>query len=502
MAAETLASQRHKASYKNATKRNTQMDESVFGATRMSGHNASVISRAQNDSIKSLLGDNAATISMNDLTRMKMTASGKFDRQNQDDQAAAAYNKEQMRLKAEARKEKMRQLEEERKLKVPPTEIEVERARAKAAVVSGAERQLAEELDDVKKMNQMMLYSKVVTIRDAQVNEKKIIEKERKEEEQRLDMIMEIERLKALKMYQQREERRQAESKLGAQVIMDQIKAREKERMLRVEMQDQEREAMIRQNEEMKAEERKQQLQKAEAGKKLLHEVALSNAEQIALKRQAAEQEKAEERRVQAYIRDKERREQELAQEQERLKAERERETARLRAQQEKLKDKQAELDALRAKRAVEEAERTWRKKEREEAERQKLIEEHLSKAREAQKLEKERRLITQAQHEKEEFSRILRVQREAEALEKMERSRKKDELSSHQSELQAQIIMNADMRKKNRLDFLQEGSQLRKSMESERLKLEAIKNEKLESLKKIGVPEKYTVDLASKRFN
>eukprot|EP00965_Chrysotila_dentata_P181000 5975040-Pleurochrysis_carterae.AAC.1 len=32
------------------------MDESVFGATRMSGHNASVISRAQNDSIKASRG--------------------------------------------------------------------------------------------------------------------------------------------------------------------------------------------------------------------------------------------------------------------------------------------------------------------------------------------------------------------------------------------------------------------------------------------------------------
>ena len=28
--------------------------------------------------------------------------------------------------------------------------------------------------DDVKKMNQMMLYAKVVTIRDAQLNEKKV----------------------------------------------------------------------------------------------------------------------------------------------------------------------------------------------------------------------------------------------------------------------------------------------------------------------------------------
>ena len=32
----------------------------------------------------------------------------------------------------------------------------------------------AHSQDDVKKMNQMMLYAKVVTIRDAQLNEKKV----------------------------------------------------------------------------------------------------------------------------------------------------------------------------------------------------------------------------------------------------------------------------------------------------------------------------------------
>ena len=35
-------------------------------------------------------------------------------------------------------------------------------------MLTAADRQMAEELDDVKKMNQMCLYSKVVTIRDAQ----------------------------------------------------------------------------------------------------------------------------------------------------------------------------------------------------------------------------------------------------------------------------------------------------------------------------------------------
>jgi len=35
-----------------------------------------------------------------------------------------------------------------------------------------------EELDDVKNMNQMILYSKVVTIRDKQLQENKMLESE------------------------------------------------------------------------------------------------------------------------------------------------------------------------------------------------------------------------------------------------------------------------------------------------------------------------------------
>merc|ERR550514_512597 len=97
----------------------------------------------------------------------------------------------------------------------------------------------------------------------------------------------------------------------------------------------------------------------------------MSNADQISLKKQEKEKGKEEDRRIAAYLRERETREQEIQQEKERLKTEKERETARLRAMQEKMKDKQAELDALRAKRAAEEAERTWRKKEREEVERQ-----------------------------------------------------------------------------------------------------------------------------------
>jgi len=63
---------------------------------------------------------------------------------------------------------------------------------------------LDEELDDVKNMNQMILYSKVVTIRDKQLQENKMLESEWIEEQKKLDLLMEIERLKALKVAEER----------------------------------------------------------------------------------------------------------------------------------------------------------------------------------------------------------------------------------------------------------------------------------------------------------
>ena len=62
-----------------------------------------------------------------------------------------------------------------------------------------------EDLDDVKHMNQMILYSKVVTIRDKQLEENKKLEQEWIEEQKKLDLMMEIERLKVLKEEEERE---------------------------------------------------------------------------------------------------------------------------------------------------------------------------------------------------------------------------------------------------------------------------------------------------------
>ena len=129
--------------------------------------------------------------------------------------------------KANARKARMAGNDKNRASKIPPTQQEVINQERDSNLLSKAQMQLDEEQDDVKHMNQMVLYSKVVTIRDKQLEENKRLEQDWIEEQKRLDLMMEIERLKGLQADEERAIARAAAQKRGAAVIIDQIKERE-----------------------------------------------------------------------------------------------------------------------------------------------------------------------------------------------------------------------------------------------------------------------------------
>lgn len=67
----------------------------------------------------------------------------------------------------------------------------------------------------------MTLYAKVVTVRDKQLDENKVLEQEWVTEQKRLDLMMEIERLKALKAEDEREKLRVEAQRRGAKVIIE-----------------------------------------------------------------------------------------------------------------------------------------------------------------------------------------------------------------------------------------------------------------------------------------
>lgn len=92
---------------------------------------------------------------------------------------------------------------------------------------------------------QLILNAKCHAIRDAQLIEKVEIKKEQLEEEKRLDEMMEVERLKALKEYEEREKVAHFERLKGAKVIQLQITDNEQSRLLDEERKDQETKVFI-----------------------------------------------------------------------------------------------------------------------------------------------------------------------------------------------------------------------------------------------------------------
>ena len=145
-------------------------------------------------------------------------------------------------------------------------------------VMAKAKSLLEEQDDEIKKINEYVLNAKCHAIRDVQLKEKDEIAKSMLEEKDRLDLMMEIERMKAVENFNRKEKESQLERYKGAEVIQQQIKNREQQRLLDLEKKDQETQAMLHylgklQEEDLEAVEKRRLAQR-----ELMKEVTKSNA--------------------------------------------------------------------------------------------------------------------------------------------------------------------------------------------------------------------------------
>jgi len=267
--------------------RNANVDETLFGNPTggkrveqeiaiIGKDTVQVRKKAQQDGPAS--GAEAVVIPASELARLRQNATLLTKEEEALLKREQMLKDEERQKKSKERKEKMIRLEEERKKKAMMQEMGGEERAQRNGVLEKAKQALDEEMDDVKHMNQMMLYSKIVTIRDAQIQEKRYIQQEKEEEERQLDMMMEIERLKALKMYEEREKKRVTDQRRGASVIIEQIKDRQAQRMKEEEHRDQERSFVLKQIEALKEEEVEQSKAKRFAAKRLMDEVNEANS--------------------------------------------------------------------------------------------------------------------------------------------------------------------------------------------------------------------------------
>ena len=443
----------------------------------------------------------AKTLSASEISRMKQPASALTHDEITRIRAERRDARDAERAQGRARRERMEAIEANRLETKEVSETETLRRAEALATRNKAEVLMDEAMDEVKNMNQMMLYSKCVTIRDAQLEEKKHIKAEAQEEERRMDLAMEIERIKALDEYEAREAARREARLAGAAVLMKQIEDRALERTRQEELLDMDRKQMLAEIQRMKDEEAEEARRRREAGAALLADVAEANAAQLDRKRAVREFEREEEARIAAYLAERDRREMEAELEKERVAREKEVETARMRAQQEKQADTAAELDELRAARAHEERERAFRDEACAAAERAAAVNADLAQAREHQKMLKLKALGDRAREERAEFYRVVDAQMREERKDAEAAALAATARRDHREELRAQMAFNAERRARERREYEEEGDKIRAALERERAKLESIKQRKLDELEEGGIPAKYRAELAKKKI-
>ena len=397
--------------------------------------------------------------------------------------------------KARAHVEEIKRIDKNRP-KYPLSQGDKEKQIQGTSILAAAKRAKENALDATKEMDQLLKYAKVVTIRDLQKKEHKQMEQAYKEKENKLDLMMELERLKELKYQEDKEKENKTRRLNSARVIVSQIKENEIKRLQERENKIREGELMKRQIKAMQDEELRNEEKKRLENLRLAKEIENINKISELNRDKKRLMEKEEDLKRLKYNMEKAKKEEEEIAEKKRLQAQRERETQKLREKQEKFADKQALLDELRAKRAYEEAERKAREKELEEIkklERQKM---ELIEGNEIQKIAKKNRLQEQALADQKEYQYIVKKQ-----IADMEEDRRQEEIrkniyNSNGEALRRQMKEKAEKKRVLQRGILEEGRQIKQEQDDYRRTLERIKKEKLDEMERYHIDPKYRVDL------
>ncbi|KAM6365092.1 cilia- and flagella-associated protein 45 [Pluvialis apricaria] len=476
-------------------------------ASPAGGHKPETIRLITKDFIRDLIvpAENPAAsliIGQEDFQRIKEAAQVLTKEEREAKLAALKAEKDAVREAVNERKSAVKEKAVLQQQTGKLSELEEEARERAQYLLQRASRLRMEQEDEIKEFSELILGAKCHMIRDTQILEKQLIAKELEEEEKRLATMMEVERKKAEEMQEELERRRKQELIRGRQEIVKQMEQNAEERAMRAEQRDQEAQEILEHLEQLKMEDLKDLERRQKQQKKIQAEIKRVNDENQRLKEEQREQERMADERVLEYQRQKMEREAEFEAEQERIHREREKEMARLRAMQERAQDHQAEQDALRAKRSQEAAEREWRRKEKEAAQRKAETEQMLKRSRLEQIAQREHSMAVQVQQERHEFERILRVQREQMEKEKAEEARRAGLQLAHANDVRHQMREHQQQLAQERVATFEECRRLEEEARQRSQRIAQFKQQKMQELRASGIPEKYCAQVERRALN
>jgi hypothetical protein len=351
-----------------------------------------------------------------------------------------------------------------------------------------------EEDDALKEINILCKNAKIAAIRDKQLDERKYMENMYKKKEERLDFMMELERLKEIKFKEEKEKNLKKLNLDSQQVLIDQILDNERERLKKREQIEKDKHQMKMQLEKLEEEEKKRILKEKHIREQRVLDCLKADRYAILQKQKKKIEEKESELKDAKYNIEKAKREEEYIKEKKRIALQKEKEIQALREKQEKAQDKQAELDAIRAKRVYEETERKAKLKEKEdELLKAKKLRECIEENEKHIKIKEEMK-ANEIKKEKEEYERLAK-ERQREIEEEKERQRQKIKiLMENGNVVKNQIVERQEKERKLINEKVEDKKKIIQEHDAYYQSVDMIKKQKIAELRAMNINEKYIV--------
>eukprot|EP00729_Bicosta_minor_P016554 gene16554-30270_t len=427
-------------------------------------------------------------ISWTDYCRLKDAASKKTAEDNYQAELAHETALDERQAASQARRKEFEAIDVTRAKTRAPTDMDLETARKETSMLSNARELLAEDDDEIKKLNELILEAKVHAVRDAQVAEKAAIKQAHQQHDYRLDMMMEEERVRGLLETERIEVALKEEHMQGRRELEAQIAEREQTQLLNGEIREQEQKAMLEKLELLHLEDYEAAQQKRDEARALMADVQRANEEAIRIRQARDAATMLEEQKMAEFLESKALREQELEEEGLRKKALREREQARMIESQDLAASLQGDRDALAERRAHAARERAARAQAIVDAQKKEVAQVELLAGLETQIVSHAHERARAAEMDYKEFQlNIL-------ALEDVIESEKVKEEESHQRRIAnkegvvEQIKEKERAAIKERVGFFTEGSSLDVEARERAMRLQEIKDKKLAALEATGI--------------
>jgi len=478
------------------TGHNANVDESLFGGPNQRDLRKEprwAVSRKE----LAELNANMSYISMSELSRIKQSTiiRTEADIAKEEAQKEAARNKKL--AKANRRKARMKEKEEEAKRRnAQKSDVEIAEENERRMLLDASAKQRAENNDGIKTLMTLGTRAAAFTVREKQILDKEKREKEEVEYSQRMEAIMELDRLKDLQRREEIEKVKLIERLEGAKMLKVQMRERQQQRLDAAKEVELEGQAMLRQIQKNKEMEEERLKAKAEAAAQARVEVMLENKKAIEAKKLIVARDKLEEDKVIEYQRQKAAREAELEAEEEARKAREEAVFFKLLSQQKRAMDNRSEMDELRAKRYREALDRKVREREKAEHDKRQDTLVTMQKSRVKQQELKRQMLAREARVANREYEVILKKAWEDRQREEREAAAVVKKNADHLAGLKHQIREKTQVRESQLLVKDEELRQMKAEFKQELSQLERCRQEVLDKFRNDGIGEKYLSEL------